>query len=143
MLARAVLADAGYGLQAEARPPIDGLVDAALLLAAGLERLAAALKQLAERLRAQLEDVENPPEAGLRQRLDATIRRLERRADMQLAAWASCCAISPSRRDPTRSSGSRSIASTDWRAMSGSSATGSILAFRLPRWSRSRRTGSS
>ena len=88
VLARAVLADAGYGLQAEVRPPIDGFVDAAMLLAAGLERLAAALKQLAERLRAQLEDVENPPEAGLRQRLDATIRSLERRADPQLATWA-------------------------------------------------------
>src|SRR6516225_4769707 len=62
ILARAVLTDSGYGLQAEVRPPIDGLVEAALLLAAGLERLSAAMKQLAERLRSQLEDVENPPE---------------------------------------------------------------------------------
>ena len=88
VLARAVLADNGYGLQAEARPPIDGLVDAALSLAQALERLAAVMKQLAERLRGQLEDVENPPEPGLRQRLDATIRSLARRADGQLAAWA-------------------------------------------------------
>src|SRR6266481_5989765 len=43
VLARAVLADSGYGLQAEARPPIEGLVEAALSLAANLERLAAAL----------------------------------------------------------------------------------------------------
>ncbi len=88
VLARAVLADSGYGLQAEARPPISGLVDAALLLAAGLERLASTLKLLAERLRTQLEDVENPPEAALRQRLDATIRGLQRRSDLQLTAWA-------------------------------------------------------
>jgi len=88
VLARAVLADSGYGLQAEVRPPIDGLVEAALLLAAGLERLSAAMKQLAERLRSQLEDVENPPEASLRQRLDATIRSLERRSEVQLPAWA-------------------------------------------------------
>src|SRR4029077_4248320 len=46
VLARAVLADNGYGLEAEARPPIEGLTEAALLLAEGLERLAAALKQL-------------------------------------------------------------------------------------------------
>jgi ATP-dependent DNA helicase DinG len=88
VLARAVLADSGYGLQADARPPIDGLVDAALLLAAGLERVGDALERLAGCLRTQLEDVDNPPEAGLRQRLDAMIRSLERRNEHQLAAWA-------------------------------------------------------
>ena len=40
VLARAVLADNGYGLEAEARPPIEGLTEAALLLADRLERLA-------------------------------------------------------------------------------------------------------
>jgi ATP-dependent DNA helicase DinG len=88
VLARAVLADAGYGLQAEARPPIEGLVEAAMSLAQSLERLAAALERLSERLRAGLEDPDNPPEPGLRQRLDATIRSLDRRAELQLAAWA-------------------------------------------------------
>ena len=38
-------------------------------------------------LRRQLEDSENPPEPGRRQRLDATIRGLDRRADIQLGAW--------------------------------------------------------
>ncbi len=46
VLARAALADAGYGLQAEARPPVAGLVDLALPLARGLDRLAAALRRL-------------------------------------------------------------------------------------------------
>jgi ATP-dependent DNA helicase DinG len=86
VLARAAAAEAGYGLEAEARPPIDGLVAAALPLAQGLERLAAALQRVATRLRRQLEDPENPPDPGLRQRLDATIRGLDRRLD-QLAAW--------------------------------------------------------
>ena len=39
-------------------------------------------------LHRQLEDPKNPPEPGLRQRLDATIRGLDRRADMQLGAWS-------------------------------------------------------
>src|SRR5712692_207115 len=88
VLARAANGDTGYGIEAEARPPIDGLVDAAGRLAAGLDRLAAALRRLSECLRHQLEDSENPPEPGLRQRLDATIRGLDRRADMQLGAWS-------------------------------------------------------
>jgi ATP-dependent DNA helicase DinG len=88
VLARAALADAGYGLQAEARPPVDGLVEAALPLGQGLDRLAAALRRLAAILRTRLEDPGNPPEPGLRQRLDAALRGLERRADQQLAAWA-------------------------------------------------------
>jgi ATP-dependent DNA helicase DinG len=88
VLARAVLADNGYGLQAEARPPIEGLMEAALQLADGLERLAAALKRLCEVLRTRLEDPESPPDSGLRQRLDATIRSLDRRGELQLGAWS-------------------------------------------------------
>ena len=88
VLARAALADAGYGLQAEARPPVAGLVDLARPLAQGIDRLAAALRRLAAVLRALLEDPENPPEPNLRQRLDAAIRGLERRADQQLSVWS-------------------------------------------------------
>src|SRR5947208_641573 len=43
VLARTTTSDQGYGMEAEARPPIDGLVDAAARLAAGLDRLASAL----------------------------------------------------------------------------------------------------
>jgi ATP-dependent DNA helicase DinG len=87
VLARTASADAGYGLEAEARPPIEGLVEAALTLAQGLERLAAALQCLAARLRQRLEDPASPPDPGLRQHLDATIRGLDRRVQHQLAAW--------------------------------------------------------
>jgi ATP-dependent DNA helicase DinG len=87
VLARATLGDAGYGLQAEARPAIAGLVEAALALADALDRLAAALRVLVRPLRKRLEDPDNPPEPGLRQRLDAVVRGLERRADGQLAKW--------------------------------------------------------
>jgi len=88
VLARAELSDSGYGLQAEARPPIDGLVETALSLAQSLERIAAALKQLSARLWSRLEDPDDPPEPGLRHRLDATIRSFDRRAELQLAGWA-------------------------------------------------------
>ena len=89
VLARAAGTDGGYGIEAEARPPVDGLVAAAERLAEGLDRLATALRRLCDILRRQLEDPENPPEAGLRQRLDATLRALDRRAGMQLGAWIS------------------------------------------------------
>jgi ATP-dependent DNA helicase DinG len=88
ILARAAQPGSGYGIEAEARPPIDGLVEAAMRLAIGLDRLAAALRRLSAGLRRQLEDPENPPEPGLRQRLEAAIRGLDRRADMQLGAWS-------------------------------------------------------
>ena len=88
VLARAVLADNGYGLQAEARPPIEGLIEAALQLADGLDRLASAMNRLCEVLRTRLEDPDNLPDTGLRQRLDATIRSLGRRGELQLGAWS-------------------------------------------------------
>jgi ATP-dependent DNA helicase DinG len=87
VLARSAERDSGYGLEAEARPPVEGLVEAAARLADGLERLVLALRRLIKSLREQLEDTENPPESGLRQRLDATVRTLERRAEHQLGAW--------------------------------------------------------
>ncbi|MGH7096290.1 MAG: ATP-dependent DNA helicase [Stellaceae bacterium] len=92
VLARATLGprgggDAGYGLEVEARPPIEGLAEAALALAKGLERLAAALAALATALRRRLEDPESPPDPTLRQRLDAAIRGLDRRGAMQIGAW--------------------------------------------------------
>ncbi len=88
VLARAATSDAGYGIEAEARPPIEGLTDSASRLAAGLDRLAAALRRLAKSLRRPLEDAENPPDAATRQRLDAVVRGLERRADAQLGGWS-------------------------------------------------------
>ncbi|HTZ35540.1 MAG TPA: ATP-dependent DNA helicase [Stellaceae bacterium] len=89
VLARATGPDAGYGLEAEARPPVAGLVEAGARLAEALDRLGTALLRLAALLRRQLEDPENPPDATTRQRLDAALRGIERRAGLQLAAWSS------------------------------------------------------
>jgi len=88
VLARAELADAGYGLETEARPLVAGLVEVAVPLTQALDRLATALRGLAAVLRGRLEDPDNPPDPATRQRLDAAVRGLERRADLQLAAWS-------------------------------------------------------
>ncbi len=80
--------DSPYGIEAEARPPVEGLVDAAMRLAEGLDRLATGLRRLSAILRRRLEDPDDPPEVGQRQRLDAVIRALDRRADMVLGAWS-------------------------------------------------------
>jgi ATP-dependent DNA helicase DinG len=88
VMARSVGPDTGYGLEAEARPAVQGLIEAAGRLAESLERLSAALMRLAGLLRNQLEDAENSPDPTTRQRLDAAIRGIERRAGIQLGAWS-------------------------------------------------------
>jgi ATP-dependent DNA helicase DinG len=108
ILARATGADGGYGLEAEARPPVAGLVEAAARLADALDRLAAALGQLTKLLRKQLEDPENPPDPTTRQRLDAAIRGIERRAHVQLGAWSRLL------RDLGQSAGPESV---EWLAL--------------------------
>src|SRR5262249_36589146 len=85
---RASNSDSGYGLEAEARPPVDGLIEAAARLADGLDRLATALRRLIECLRRQIEDPENPPETTTTQPNAGTIRVPERRAQIQLGAWS-------------------------------------------------------
>ena len=88
VLARSTERDSGYGLEAEARPPVDGLAEAAARLADGLDRLATGLRRLMQCLRKRLEDIEDPPEPGVRQRLDAAVRTLERRSQHQLGGWS-------------------------------------------------------
>src|SRR6185437_6621916 len=91
VLARASVGPGGdspYGIEAEARPPVEGLVEAGGRLAEGLDRLATGLQRLSAILRKRLEDPDDPPEVGQRQRLDAVIRALDRRADMMLGAWS-------------------------------------------------------
>jgi len=88
VLARSTGPEGGYGLEAEARPAVAGLVEAGTRLAEGLDRLAGAMMRLAALLRKQLEDSGNQPDPTTRQRLDAAIRGIERRAGIQLGAWS-------------------------------------------------------
>jgi ATP-dependent DNA helicase DinG len=85
--ARVASSDGPYGLECEPRPPIDGLADAAKLLAASFARLAAPLATLAKTLTAMLDTQAGALDSAMRQRIEAIARSIERRALVPLAAW--------------------------------------------------------
>ena len=101
--------DTGYGLEAEARPPIDGLVEAAGRLAAGLDRLAAGVAP-PRRLpaRASSKTRRTRPSRGCGSGSMRRSAASNGAPTCSSAAGARCCAISASRRAPRRSSGWRS-----------------------------------
>jgi len=85
--ARAHGPDNPYSLETETRPPIDGLVEAALALEQALAELAIPLDQLAERLKLRLEEEADELESETRRRLDAVARSLKRRAANEVEGW--------------------------------------------------------
>jgi ATP-dependent DNA helicase DinG len=85
--ARAPSDDNPYGLEAETRPPIPGLLEAAAALEVALARLAQPLRRLAEALLARLDDEAEQLDAGTRLRLEAAARGITRRIDNELAGW--------------------------------------------------------
>lgn len=85
--ARANGADGPYGLETEAAPPIDGLLEAAGRLDAALARLQTPLLALRDALRARLDDEAGTLDSATRVRLDALARALERRGRISLGAW--------------------------------------------------------
>lgn len=85
--ARATGRDGPYSLETEARPPVDGVVEAAAVLDQALARLQKPLAALAGHLRARLDDEADDLDTASRQRIDAAARGLERRAKHDLAAW--------------------------------------------------------
>jgi ATP-dependent DNA helicase DinG len=87
VLARAPDAEAGYSLETEARPPVDGLLDAAASLETALGRLAAPLRTLAAVLAARLEDEAEEVESSQRLRIEAVVRSLGRRGEIQVGGW--------------------------------------------------------
>ncbi|MCB2107299.1 MAG: ATP-dependent DNA helicase [Rhodobacteraceae bacterium] len=82
-------ADTGspYSLETETTPPVDGLIDAASELDEALRRLEAPVKRLVAGLRAKLDTDAEHLDTGIRVRIEALIRALERRALMQITAW--------------------------------------------------------
>ena len=76
-------------LQCELHPVVPGLLDGAERLARALRRIAEPLQTLVSRLGARLEDEADTLETAARQRIEAAVRSIRRRALDRLAAWAS------------------------------------------------------
>jgi ATP-dependent DNA helicase DinG len=87
VMARAPDAEAGYSLETEARPPVDGLLEAAEALETALGRVAAPLRTLAAVLAARLEDEAEEVESSQRLRIEAVVRSLGRRGEIQVGGW--------------------------------------------------------
>jgi ATP-dependent DNA helicase DinG len=87
VLARPDTRDPNYSLEAELRPPVDGLVAAAEELRVALGRIASPLRAIAKHLEDRLEKEAAELDTGSRMRIEAMIRGLARRAGIELAGW--------------------------------------------------------
>ena len=87
VLARAPDPGSGYGIEIPVRPFDAALAAAAAALSAALAEIAGPLRLLAARLAALLEEEAARLESAERQRIEAAVRGIERRAGEQLAAW--------------------------------------------------------
>jgi ATP-dependent DNA helicase DinG len=87
VLARAPAQESGYSLEAELAPPIEGLPQAAAALADKLLQIEAPLKTLRASLERRLAEDAADLESSDRQRIEAAVRSLERRAINDLAGW--------------------------------------------------------
>ena len=87
VLARAPHPESGYGIEAPVHPLVPGLAEAALALAAALDGIARPLGLLAAALAALLDQEAESLETAERQRIEAVVRGIERRAKEQLGAW--------------------------------------------------------
>ena len=85
--ARAAGRDGPYDLETDADSPIDGLPSAAAALAAALGDLQRPILALAGALRGRLDAEAEHLDSGIRQRLEAAARALERRGRFEVGAW--------------------------------------------------------
>lgn len=85
--ARGGAGEPGYSLECLLQPPIEGLVEAADSLEAALQRLLKPLAAIARALIRRLDAEAAELDPGLRSRLEAMGRSLNRRALVPLAAW--------------------------------------------------------
>ncbi len=87
--ARAHHSGGPYGLETEVRPPVPGLLEAAATLDRELAKLQQPLNRLAQLLAKRLDDEAEELETPTRLRLEAMVRTLKRRAEMEVAGWRS------------------------------------------------------
>ncbi len=87
VLARAPTRDQGYTLEAELRPCLDALPAAARALAARLGAIEAPVRVLTTRLAARLENDAAELDPGMRLRIEAMLRGLQRRGILEVGGW--------------------------------------------------------
>ncbi len=87
VLARDPAADGPYSLEADAKPPVDGLLGAAAALDAALGELLRPMEALRDALAAMLDDGARTLESPTRLRIEAAVRSLDRRGAPMVGAW--------------------------------------------------------
>jgi len=85
--ARAAHAGGPYGLETDINPPVAGLLEAADALERALARLMQPLGQLVQRLAKRLDDDADELETAKRLRIEAMVRGLRRRSEVEVAGW--------------------------------------------------------
>lgn len=79
--------DGPYSLECDLRPVSDAMADAAKSLDGALDRLSQPLRRMAARFAVRLDEEADELDTATRQRLEAAIRALSRRAEMTIPAW--------------------------------------------------------
>ncbi len=85
--ARAAARGQTYSLESDLRPPVAGLVEAALALARKLAAIESPMRLIAQRLAKRLEDEAAELDTAMRIRIEAALRGLARRGEIELAGW--------------------------------------------------------
>jgi ATP-dependent DNA helicase DinG len=87
--ARAQHSGGPYGLETEINPPVPGLLEAAAELDRALAKLQKPLNQLVQRLAKRLNDDADDLDTPTRLRIEAMVRGLRRRSEVEVAGWRS------------------------------------------------------
>lgn len=87
--ARAEETGNAFSLETEIEPAVSGLAEAAQALDASLSHLVRALRIVADRLRARLDEEAEDLDMATRIRMDAAARGIERRAGVLIPSWQS------------------------------------------------------
>ena len=78
-----------YGLECDAKPPVDGMLEAATELDLALKRMLDPMNDLRKKLMAKLDDDAEDLESQSRQRIEAVARSLNRRGEATIGGWRS------------------------------------------------------
>jgi ATP-dependent DNA helicase DinG len=107
--------DSGHGLECSPRPLNPGIEDAALELAAQLEKLLKPLAELRAILMSKLDAEATQLDTATRNRIEALCRSLQRRAEMPARAWRDMLRALPEQADVL--AGNDNDAFVDWFAL--------------------------